>query len=509
MKKNFFKRIIVACVAAMTMVAGTVTASAADYYYIKINSADSKQHDYVAYQIFAGDVKDENGAKNLTNIEWGNGVDVDNLKTALISDTTLTQFSSLTATSTASDFAKAMGNVTGSANLKKLASIIKNNVLESGKKSEFKVTQGSEDDVIPIKENDCGYYIVFEENTTANTESAQTAYILQVVGGSVTVEAKTSVPTFDKSIIENGEKVNVSDHNVGDIITFELEATIGDISDYETYKLWFMDTLSDGLTFNGVDTLTVKAGTTTLTTSQYAVDVTGQSLKITINDAKALGLAKGDKLTATYTATLNNDAVIGSTGNPNECYLEFSNNPNNDEEKGKTPDDKVTVYAYQIIVEKVDSANTATKLAGAEFKLKNSDGKFAVIENDMFKEWSDDGSVLTTDANGLVTFKGIDAGSYELVEVKAPEGYNKLNSAITVEVKPTYTNDTLTALGDTTSIEYAVADGSAKAQVGNSKGLSLPTTGGIGTTIFFVSGGVIVAGAAVALIIKKRIKNVD
>lgn len=500
MKKNFFKRIIVACVAAMTMVAGTVTASAADYYYIKINSADSKQHDYVAYQIFAGDVKDENGAKILTNIEWGDGVDVDNLKTALISDTTLTQFSSLTATSTASDFAKAMGNVTGSANLKKLASVIKANVSTS------KISESTED-VITVTNS--GYYIVFEENTTANTESAQTAYILQVVGGSVTVEAKTSVPTFDKSIIENGEKVNVSDHNVGDVITFELEATIGDISDYETYKLWFMDTLSDGLTFNGVDTLTVKAGTTTLTASQYAVDVTGQSLKITINDAKALGLAKGDKLTATYTATLNNDAVIGSTGNPNECYLEFSNNPNNDEEKGKTPDDKVTVYAYQIIVEKVDSANTATKLAGAEFKLKNADGKFAVIENDMFKEWSDNGSVLTTDANGLVTFKGIDAGSYELVEVKAPEGYNKLSSAITVEVKPTYTNDTLTALGDTASIEYEVADGSAKAQVGNSKGLSLPTTGGIGTTIFFVSGGVIVAGAAVALIIKKRIKNVD
>lgn len=506
MKKNFFKRIIVACVAAMTMVAGTVTASAADYAMIKINSADSKQHDYVAYQIFAGDVKDENGAKILTDIEWGSGVDVDNLKTALISDTTLTQFSSLTATSTASDFAKAMGNVTGSTNLKKLASIIKNNVLESGKFSEYSIA-GSEDEICVF--TNFGYYIVFEENTTANTETAQTAYILQVVGGNVTVEAKTSVPTFDKSIIENGEKVNVSDHNVGDVITFELEATIGDISDYETYKLWFMDTLSDGLTFNGVDTLTVKAGTTTLTTSQYAVDVTGQSLKITINDAIALGLAKGDKLTATYTATLNNDAVIGSTGNPNECYLEFSNNPNNDEEKGKTPDDKVTVYAYQIIVEKVDSANTATKLAGAEFKLKNADGKFAVIENGMFKEWSDNGSVLTTDANGLVTFKGIDAGSYELVEVKAPDGYNKLSSAITVEVKPTYTNDTLTALGDTASIEYEVSDGSAKAQVGNSKGLSLPTTGGIGTTIFFVSGGVIVAGAAVALIIKKRIKNVD
>lgn len=507
MKKNFFKRIIVACVAAMTMVAGTVTASAAESFGIKINSADSKQHDYVAYQIFGGTVKDENGAKILTDIEWGNGVDVDNLKTALISDTTLTQFSSLTATSTASDFAKAMGNVTGSANLKKLASIIKSNVLESGKEVESTDAYYTEDDTIIV--NHSGYYIVFEENTTANTETAQTAYILQVVGGDVTVEAKTSVPTFDKSIIENGEKVNVSDHNVGDVITFELEATIGDISDYETYKLWFMDTLSDGLTFNGVDTLTVKAGTTTLATSQYAVDVIGQSLKITINDAKALGLAKGDKLTATYTATLNNDAVIGSTGNPNECYLEFSNNPNNDEEKGKTPDDKVTVYAYQIIVEKVDSANTATKLAGAEFKLKNADGKFAVIENGMFKEWSDNGSVLTTDANGLVTFKGIDAGSYELVEVKAPDGYNKLSSAITVEVKPTYTNDTLTALGDTASIEYEVSDGSAKAQVGNSKGLSLPTTGGIGTTIFFVSGGVIVAGAAVALIIKKRIKNVD
>lgn len=506
MKKNFFKSVLVACVAALTMVAGTVTASAAEDLKIKINSADTKQHDYVAYQIFTGDYQEENGAKILTNIEWGNGVDVENLKTALISDTTLTEFSTLTTSSTASDFAKAMGNVTGSANLKKLASIIKSNVLENGKISEFTVTEKDEDDVIVVRQH--GYYIVFEENTTAEG-SAQTAYILQVVGGNVTIDAKTSVPTLDKSIVEGSEKVNVSDYNIGDTITFELEATLGDIDDYETYTLTFYDEYENGLTFDKITSVKVKD--TTLTANQYTLTTSNGKFNLKIDDVKKLAtVINGDKVTVTYTAVLNEDAVIGSTGNANEAYLQFSNNPNVEGDGTITPKDKVKVYTYQLNVEKVDSANNEIKLAGAQFKLKNNDGKFAVITNGKISAWDENGTVLTTDENGKIAFKGIDAGTYELDEIKAPDGYNKLSGAISIVIKPTYDNDTnLTALGDTTDITYSVADGSASAVVGNSKGVSLPITGGIGTTIFFVTGGVIVVGAVVALIIKKRIKNVD
>ena len=251
----------------------------------------------------------------------------------------------------------------------------------------------------------------------------------------------------------------------------------------------------------------------------------GQSFTVSFTDLKTVsGVSQGKYIIVEYTATLNQNAEVGLDGNPNVVYLEYSNKPDqsgNGDNTGTTPEDKVIVFTYELDTTKVDGQDNTKRLEGAEFKLHNADNKWAIVDsNNKITGWADaeeGGSTLKSDANGLFKVIGLDDGTYYLKETKAPAGYNLLSSEITVVITATTSNgqtwtdgqasSALTELKVTANNEPGTVDnnkGIASITVANNKGSTLPETGGMGTTIFYVLGSILVLGAAVLLITRKR-----
>ena len=171
----------------------------------------------------------------------------------------------------------------------------------------------------------------------------------------------------------------------------------------------------------------------------------------------------------------------------------YSNNPSNSESKTTNPPVEVKVYTAKLVIDKVDGKNENTKLDGAKFVLKNSDGQFYKYENDTVS-WVDDQSaatVVTTDKNGAASFNGLENGTYKLVETEAPAGYNLLTAPVSVTINY---NTGIAGVGQTT-------------QVKNNSGTALPSTGGMGTTLFYAAGAILVVGAGVVLITRKRMNH--
>ena len=284
---------------------------------------------------------------------------------------------------------------------------------------------------------------------------------------------------------------------------------------YEKYYLAFHDTQSSGLTFN--DDAKVYVNGTEITegfkVEQSCAD--NCTFAIVFEDLKQItSVQNGSEITVEYTAELNDQAVLGSTGNPNEVKLEFSNNPNWDGEgKGptsETPEDKVIVFTYQTVINKVDEKDEA--LAGAEFTLekKQADGEWEAI------------NVVKTEAGTTFTFTGLDDGFYRLKETVTPAGYNTIDD-IYFEITAAHDTESqdpkltrLTAIQKTEengNLEEGkvtfkptctLADGKIATKVVNNSGAELPETGGIGTTIFYVAGGALVLGAVVLLVTRRR-----
>lgn len=331
---------------------------------------------------------------------------------------------------------------------------------------------------------------------------------------------------------------DVADWDIGDAVPFKLIGTLPSrLADYETYKYIFHDTLSTGLSYNNdAKVYVVNDEGRTEVTAQFSIQSSGNSLTVTCNDVKSLTDVTVDadsQIVVEYTAVLNTDATIGKTGNPNEVYLEFSNKPDSSgagdsDNTGETPSDKVIVFTYELDTVKVDGSDNVTKLENAKFTLqRSSDNMYVQVDsNGKVTGWtnsSEQATVLTSDENGLFKVIGIEDGEYILTETEAPQGYNKLTSPITVTLTATTSNgqdwngtsDALTNLtvtskvGDSNAVGgTASADtGIAEITVANNTGAELPSTGGIGTTIFYVSGGALVVGSGILLIAKKRMKN--
>ena len=281
---------------------------------------------------------------------------------------------------------------------------------------------------------------------------------------------------------------------------------------YTTYSYTFHDTLSAGLTFD-TNSVSVKLGDTDITSS-FTVTTTGLadgcSLEVTCENVKGItGVTKDSAIVVEYTATLNEQAVIAGVGNPNEAHLEFSNNPNGTG-TGTTPTDKVTVFTFELVANKVDGDNSNAALTGAQFTLKKkkADGSYE--------------DVKTLGADGTLsafTFTGLATGDYRLVEDKTPTGYNSIQP-IDFKVVAVYDKDSadpkltsLTVEGTNADATFTVNKSGEEAdatftnittQVVNHKGSTLPSTGGIGTTMFYVIGAILVVGAAILLITKRR-----
>ena len=281
------------------------------------------------------------------------------------------------------------------------------------------------------------------------------------------------------------------------------------VSSYTTYKVVFHDTLSKGLNYSNDAKVYIDGEETDGFTVTATVNADGTTtLTVSCDDVKALGAGNSSVITVEYTATLNENAVLGSAGNLNKVYLEYSNNPNKSEsgnnETGNTPEDKVIVFTYETIINKVDGDKKP--LTGAEFTLEKYNKKT--------NEWKPI-EVVKSDDGTTFTFSGLDDGDYRLTETTTPAGYNTIDPiefTITAEHDVLSDNPALTSLsGNATTGEITftsnTTEGSLLADVVNKAGSTLPETGGMGTTIFYILGGLLVLFAVVFLVSKKRMSS--
>lgn len=375
---------------------------------------------------------------------------------------------------------------------------------------------------------DYGYYVVAVPGATVADTNSQYAALVRVHSTTVSVDIKGALPTVDKKVQVDGTGKDATDAKIGDTLKFTLTSTIPDMSAYNTYTFNFKDTLSKGLTFGQVDS--VKVGDTALTTdTDYTVatapaDNGKTLLTVTMKNFKNQQANVGKKITVTYTATLNKDAVVGGAGNVNSATIQYSNNPSTNG-TGESEPSKVRVFTYGFTVDKYTGKNyddTATRLAGAEFTLAHKGGTAisfvkvadSATQNAVYRVAKADEAgattTITTPANGKVDFQGLENGEYTLTETKAPAGYNKLASAIGVKVNgqnngTDTTNATvhITYDNDNGSSNYDQTASNGVIPVRNKSGVVLPGTGGMGTIAFTVI-GVLVIALGVAWTLKRK-----
>lgn len=539
----FAAAVVMAACAAVPM-GSSFSASAEDTYSITINN-DNAGHTYEAYQIFKGSLSTD-GA--LGNIEWGVNVDSSaaGFLTAIqgIKDADgKTPFTNL---DTASAIAAKLGeNNTDATLAANFAQTIGNYLT-----GEAKATQNTQSDansdgkqeyVLDVTAAGAGYYLVKDKDTTQNNKNdSYTTFIMRVLGNS-SATPKSAQPTVDKQVLDeeaDAEEGNTNgwgesaDHAINESFKFKLTATLdanANYDAYKTYKVVFHDTMSTGVTFESIDS--VKIGDVVIPVKStdkpdgYECSATeglvGDGAKewtLTIADLKKYqaDLTKGATVEVIYNAHLNESAIVSNASgtelgtnaaNNNNVYLQYSNNPNvsGDSDLGQTPKDYVWVFTYKVDNKKVDQAGNV--LANAGFKLYSGDTEIGLIYDETLTAYrpikGDEVPVEMKSATdtGVFNIVGLDAGTYVLKETSTPAGYNTCDP-ITVEIEAVHKENT-----DGTTVNLTLTQKNTNNTIQNQKGSSLPSTGGIGTTMFYVGGGVLVAGAGVLLITKKRAKK--
>ena len=463
-------------------------------------TVDISSHTFEAYQIFAGDLNEG----TLSNVTWGKNVTGDTFLAALQSEDP-TNYGSCT---DAKAVAEVLSNSKALAN--DFAKIAAKHVTGTPATGTGSVTLPS-----------AGYYLIVDTTDVAGEHDAKNLSLLKVSSATtVTPQVKTDIPTLEKKVKDINDTTGVesdwqdsADYDIGDIIPYKLTATLGKLDNYDKYYVKFVDTMTN-LTYV-TDSASVKIDTTPLTPTQYKLtwDAPSKTLEIEITDVKVLGAVNSSVITVEYKATLDDTAVLGSTGNPNQAHLIFSNNPNG-EGYGKTAPDKNIVFTYKVDANKVDP--DLNKLPGAAFELfkhvKDSSGNLTWESKGVMNATKNSDGTYTIDNATTVTefaWNGIDDGDYKLVEVVTPAGYNTMAELLfTVTATHSETADApvlITLSGDTFSGD--VNTGVLTSQIINNRGTTLPGTGGIGTTIFYVVGGGLMVAAIVLLVTKKRMEN--
>ena len=470
-----------------------------------------KGHTFTAYQIFSG--REESGI--LSDVQWGSGINSTAFLAALKDSTAFDD--KFDACTDAAAVAEVLSANTSFADA--FAKLAYTHKIGTG----TALTSGT-------NTLDGGYYLVVDTTENVADGSAYNAALLQVVGD-VNIPVKTDAPTVEKKVLEGNTYQDAADYNIGDAVPFRLIGSVPDMSRYDTYKYVFHDTLSDGLTLNQ-DSIKVyvasdNTGSDKAEITGWTKTVSGQTFTVSFADLKTVsGVSQGKYIIVEYTATLNQSAEIGLPSNSNKVYLEYSNKPDQsgageDHPTGNTPEDKVIVFTYELDTTKVDGQDNTKKLEGAEFVLSRGTGDskeyVKLDENDNVIGWTknqSEATVLKSDANGLFKVIGLDAGTYYLKETKAPAGYNLLKNDIVVVITATIdgTPSTLTDLAvtaDGTAGTGNVNSGIVGITIANNKGSTLPETGGIGTTIFYTVGGILVLVAVVLLVTKKRMNGTE
>lgn len=543
------KKLAALMMAAIMALAMSITAFAAD------EKPATVTHTYEIYQIFTGDY-----AKGvLSNIKWGaNGTGTVGEKV----DTTV--LDALEAVAEGKSDTEQLAIIENYANLKSTP-----------------VKTGTETTYTGLTP---GYYLVKDKDgSLTGTNVSYTLYVVQVVDDTLTFTPKADVPTTDKKIVEGKDKVTTNEASIGDEVNYEITGTMpSNIADYKTYYYMFTDTLSKGLTYKP-DSIKVTVNGEDVTKYFYkevgTYDATnGTTIRVGIIDLKALSLltdpavgeiTKDTTVVLTYTATLNENAVIAGDGNPNDVKLSYSNDPNNsgngsttppenpNEPKpthptGETPEIEVVTYTTELTILKTDEDNKF--LPGVEFTLTGNGVNIVLVTEETFTEAADgkywklkDGTYTTTAPtvaddetdntadydsvdkkytktvsvvakgnsktetdvvgtvmeDGTVTFTGLGAGEYTITETKTLPGYNtiepiKFTLTFDAETKTFASNNDKVTVGEDNMLDTSIV---------NQKGSLLPSTGGIGTTIFYIVGAVLVIGAGIILVTKKRMSN--
>lgn len=534
--------VFLTCVLAFTMAfAMGLTASAADYTITINKPAGDIDRTYEAYQIFQGNLD----GNTLSDIEWGTGIDGAAFLTELKKNASFTSCTDaktvaekLAAFTDDSDEAVAFAKLAG-----------KFLTTATATSSSGKIT-------VPA-----GYYLLKDITDVTTPHDALSLNILKVVKD-VTVNPKADHPTVDKKIgtdISTGVAANEA--TIGDKVPFVIASKVPQMQGYTKYFFVLNDSMTAGLTYNR--DVAIKIGATTLAADAYDVtyDDTANTMKIVIKNFIQYKSEAGKDIVVTYSATLNENANLTQDGNKNTVKLTYSNNPNVDykgdnepdstDPVGETPEHVTVTYSTKLQLTKVDGADHNVKLEGVEFQITGTSIKTAVSKGDYFKQDAagtyyqlKDGTFTetdptaeteskyvstsvkyakvtdtteqtkmqkvtasgTTDANGLITFEGLGAGTYYITELKTLGGYNLLTAPITVTITATPSE---TGCGWTVSSNATFEENMVKLTVENNKGSVLPITGGIGTTIFYVIGGLLVCGAAVMAITKKKLSVED
>lgn len=507
--------VAVAATAAMAVAgfAGASTAMA-DTATGGIKVAEGDSHTYTVYQVFTGTYGSDG---SLGDVKPGTDFNADN--GAGDNGTNLT----------AAKAAEALAKIESTeSDQTKLAEILKFANLTTQYGSDLTASA-------PLTNVPAGYYLAKDKDNTVTGNDAQTLYIVNVVGNSaVTITRKVDKPTFQKKVKDTNDSTgsttnwqDSADYDVNDEVPFQLTATLpaneDDFAAYKTYKLVFTDNQSAGLTYPAADGFIVKYGDTVVPSTQYTLTLNptttaaDSTFTLTINDVKslkdvngdAITVAAGGKFTVEYESTLNDKAVIGSTGNPNEAKLQYSNNPNYTGEganspTGETPKDKVIVFTYQLDINKTFNGGTPAENDLPKFKLY----KFDSTTNDYT---IDRGEVTITKTEGgkyTASFKRVDDGKYKLVETKTPAGFNTAADTlfeITADHDVESDNPQLTVLKINTTAGNTTT-GTVTADVVNQKGSNLPSTGGMGTVMLYVAGIAVfvLAGATLVMALRRR-----
>ncbi|NMM96865.1 Gram-positive pilin backbone subunit 2, Cna-B-like domain-containing protein [Bifidobacterium sp. DSM 109960] len=537
MNKVFKSLVAVAATAAMAVAgfAGAASATAAENTVnVTVPTSENlKGHTYTAYQILTGSQATTGGALGSTT--WGTGIDADAFLAALKADKTIGQY--FTNVETSDQFVAALGN---SANFPPNGS---NTNIVAKLALANKTTDGT---VLASGANALakGYYLIVD--STADGQTVYNPAVLAITSD-ITISDKTDVPSLVKKVQENKKNIadktygdgfnDVADYNIGDEVPFHLIGSVPDMSQYETYKYTFSDTLGNG--FDAPTSVKVYLSNdqklddsdSDITSSFTISNPLANSFTVSTNDLKTVpgvnASAHNQYVIVSYTAKLNASAEIGLPGNENEAFLSYSNKPDQsgtgDNNTNDTPHDKVIVFTYGLNGAKVDSTNTDKKLSGAEFKLQNAAGKWVTFDaNKKVTGWADSqeaGSTLTSDENGNFGVTGLDDGEYTLVETKAPEGYNLPAKGFSIKLtaktangqdwngipKTALTDIAVTVDGDEGTGD--ITSGTGSIVIKNVPGSSLPSTGGMGTTILYAAGAAIVLVAAFGIAFAVRRRN--
>ncbi len=330
---------------------------------------------------------------------------------------------------------------------------------------------------------DLGYYFV--------TSSTGALCNLTTTNPDATIHDKNDVPfgkVDDKASVE-----------VGETVSYTITGKVPDYTGFTTYTYLITDTMSEGLTFQKDAKVTV-GGTDVTSACTITYDVDSNANKFTVS-IPVMNYTIGAEIKVTYTAVTNDNAV--TVISKNSATLTYSNNPTDSSKTTTTPEDIETVYSAKLVIDKYQKDDESKKLANAKFVLKNAEGKYykytAATESAAAKvEWVEnqtDATEVTTDNNGAAAFNGLKDGTYYLVETAAPAGYNLLANEVEVTIN------------GAKATEVDLSSLTATAKVENSTGTTIPETGGIGTTIFYVAGGLLVLGAVILLITKKRMSS--